>query len=48
MRHIVYAAAAVQVIAATVLYASGSPMHPAHLSGTLGFSIMLIGLARDL
>jgi hypothetical protein len=48
MRHIVYAAAAVQVIAACVHYASGNPMHPAHLVGAVGFSIMLIGFARDL
>lgn len=48
MRLIIYVAAAIQVIAAAVLYASGNPMHPGHLLGTLGFSIMLIGFARDL
>jgi hypothetical protein len=46
MRYIVYAAAVVQALGATVHFAAGTPMTVGHLVATLGYSIMLIGLAR--
>jgi hypothetical protein len=46
MRYIVYAAGLFQGLMAVVHFIAGTPMSIGHLAATLGYSIMLIGLAR--